>query len=109
MKLARANLFIVRNDESDRIGPRPARPGSNISLQPKSVFPRKISRPSGELVVRCHCSPESGLIECRWLLEKPPADDYLYARYSQTAHRMRPSSRRRWRLIRPVTNLSRIP
>jgi hypothetical protein len=118
MKLARANLFIVcndvglfivRNDVGDHAGPCRGQSGSNVSLQSKSVLPRRTSRPSGNLVARWHCSPESGRIECRWLLEKPPADDYLCAGYSRTARRMRPSSRQRWRLIRPVTNLSQVP
>jgi len=109
MKLAPANLFIVRNDVGDRIGRRRVQSGLNISLQSKSACPRRTSRLSGELVARWHCSPESGRIECRWLLEKPSAEDYLSAGYSRRARRMRPSALRRWRLIRPVTNLSRIP
>jgi hypothetical protein len=102
MKFARANLYIVHSDASDHIGRRRAQNNSNVLLQSKSVRLRKISRPSNELVARWYLSPKTDRIECRWLVEKRTADDYLCVGYTLTMRRVRPSTRRRWPPIRQV-------
>jgi hypothetical protein len=110
MKFARANLSIVSLGTVDRTGQRRGQHGSNILLQLRSDRPLRISRPFGELAARWHVSPETGRIECRWLLDRPPADDYyLCAGYIRAKRRLRPSQRRsperRWSIAR-VTKLS---
>ena len=107
MKLARANLTLVHIDAVGRTGQRRDRSVAGIRLPSNSAHPRRISRPCGELVARWHVSPETGRVECRWMPELPPADEYLCAGYTRARRRLRPMSRR-LQPIRPVTNLSRI-
>jgi hypothetical protein len=94
MKLARATLSIVRIDAVDRPGPHRRRPGPGIQLRSNTINPIKTCRPAGILVARWHVSPETGRVECRWLLEQPPADDYLCAGYMRTTRRLRRSPQR---------------
>ena len=93
MKLALATLSIVRIGTVDRTGPRRGQPASNILLRSNSARPRRILRPSGELIALWHISPETGRIECRWLLDQPPADDHLCASPERTKRRLRRSPR----------------
>jgi hypothetical protein len=112
MKLARATLSIVRIDAVDRPGPHRRRPGPGIQLRSNTIHPIKTCRPAGILVARWHVSPETGRVECRWLLEQPPADDYLCAGYMRTTRRLRRSPQRSSLRRRPspaVTNLSANP
>ncbi len=92
MKLALATLSIVHIDAVDRAGAHRGRPDSNILHRSNSVHPIKIWRPSGGLVARWHVSPETGRIECCWLLDEPPANDNLCAGYRRTMPRPRPMS-----------------
>jgi hypothetical protein len=112
MKLARAHLSIVHIGSIDHTGQSWGQPGSSTLLQSISACPRRISRPSGELAARWHVSPETGRIECRWMLDQPPADDYLCAGYMTAKRRQRPASLRS-SLPRPIladcTNLSENP
>jgi hypothetical protein len=94
MKLARTKHSIVPIGTVDHISQRRGQYGSNILPQSNSDRPYRISRPSGELVARWYVSPETGRIECRWLLEQPPTDDYLCAGYMRTTRRLPPLSRR---------------
>jgi hypothetical protein len=110
MKLALATLSIIRIGTVDRTSPRRSQPASNILLRSNSTRSRRVLRPSGELIARWHISPESGRIECRWLLDQPPADDHLCASPEGTKRRLRRSPRHSplWRRapIAGVTNLS---
>jgi hypothetical protein len=93
MKLALATLSIVRIGTVDRTGPRRGQTASNILLRSNSPRPRRILYPSGELIALWHISPETGRIECRWLLAQPPADDHLCASPERTKRRLRRSPR----------------
>jgi hypothetical protein len=69
--------------------------------------------PANLSIARWHVSPETGRIECRWALKKPPIDDYLCAVRGRAKRRLGLSPRwsplRRRQAISVVTNLSTIP
>jgi hypothetical protein len=93
MKLAPGTLSIIRigtNHASMRRG----RTNPNILLRLNSVHPLRIRRPPAELAARWRVSPETGRLECRWLLVEQPADDHLWSCPHRTSRSWYRPSRR---------------
>jgi hypothetical protein len=89
MKLALVTRSIVRTGALDRAVTPRARAATKALLRQDSIHPRKTWRPAGVLVAHWHVSPETGRVECRWLLEEPPADDDLSPGRARAIRRLR--------------------
>jgi hypothetical protein len=97
MKLARANLFIVRHSVSDWAGQYGGQPNSNGMRRRLSNRISAIRRPAGRLVAQWHVCPRTQRLECSWSLEAAASDGQLW-RY--------PMQRRRGRTRRLLMQLS---
>jgi hypothetical protein len=97
MKLARANLFIVRNAVSGRSAQHRGLPVWADVHRGTSNHPCTIRRPSGRLAAHWHVCPQTQRLECAWSLEATASDSQLW-RY--------PLQRRRGQTRRLLTRRS---
>lgn len=97
MKLARANLFIIRNDILGRAGPHRRLLASTSARRPTSNRLWVIRRTAGRLVAQWHVCPRTQRLECSWSLDATASDGQLW-RY--------PMQRRRGRTRRLLMPLS---
>jgi hypothetical protein len=78
MKLARANLFIVRNDALGRSAQHRGLPVWAGARRATSIHPFSIRRTSGRLAAQWHVCPRTQRLECAWALEALAPDGQLW-------------------------------